>query len=185
MVNEAGAWKLKLKSNVSLDAEQATRINLRIVHNNGAVVPVDVQIAVGDVNELNPDIAPETFPPRDGVVFYEDVEIGTAVHEFEIIDDATAFDGLKVTFESTNRDFSEGDRFTLSKELRVDEETGKNRIFANLELARELDYDEYTRLDANYSETVTVKVTGSSMLQNGTLRSSVTDFTFSIYILNI
>ena len=185
VVNEAGAWRLKLKPNTSLDAEEATRINLRIAHNNAAVVPVDVQIAVGDVDELNPDIAPETYPPRDGVVFYETVKIGTTIHEFEVIDDATAFDGLKVTFESTNRDFSEGNRFTLSKELRVDAATGKNRIFAKLELARELDYEEYTRLDARYSETVTVKVTGTSMLPNGTVRSSFVDFTFSIYILNI
>ena len=186
VVNEAGVWKLKLKSNVSLDAEQATRINLRIVHNNGAVVPVDVQVAVDNVNDVAPDFTEETYRGRNtlpDLIIYEGDQIGVVIHEYEIVEDVGADDFL-FYFESTDNLYSEDRKFMLVKETRVDEETGREQIFLRVELAQELDYEEYTRIGTNPREVVVVQIKGTSLTDNGVLRTTIDDSNIRIYILN-
>ena len=186
VVNEAGAWKLKLKSNVSLDAEQATRINLRIVHNNGAVVPVDVQVAVDNVNDVAPDFTEETYRGRNtlpDLIIYEGDQIGVVIHEYEIVEDVGADDFL-FYFESTGNLYSEDRKFMLVKETRVDEETGREQIFLRVEVAQVLDYEEYTRIGTNPREVVVVQIKGTSLTDNGVLRTTIDDSNIRIYILN-
>ena len=198
VVNEAGAWKLKLKPNTSLDAEEATRINLRIVHNNATVVPVDVQVAVSDVNELYPIFSRETYrDSRSTEIFRisEDTKIGTVIHEFEIIDDVTAHipeiiqgfpvDDLTIYFVGTKGyNISADGKFMLVREMRLDEETGIERIFARVELRRELDYEEYTRIQPVPRHREIVSVVAEGTIATSANRNEEVA-TLELHILNV
>ena len=145
VVNESGAWKLKLKATRFLDAEQGTKINLNIALND---VSVDVQIAVNNVNGRSPDFTEDTYRGNDFTdhfTLYEDAKIGTVIHEFEITEDVGR-EGFHASFADSGGIRTRGDKFILFEDIRIDEETGRERIFVRIELARELDYEEYTRL---------------------------------------